>query len=147
MSSVRLLEEPSRSEVFASDTTENSTLQEGTYYPDHKVWGIVEGEHNGLFCPVYFKTPNGFVIRADGTRPCLEIMSALAMRDIQFSTDEGSRFKIDFNGDIILLDTDKWTNPNFEFGRMITHASKLAWAIKSYLWTKVNDGKPTTVRT
>lgn len=130
-------EENSPNEELSIDTTDSSTSVEAISLP--KAWSIYEGEFNGFFRPLFFELPNGFKIRTDGTHSCIKNLSALAMRDIFFSTDDGSRYFIENDGILILQDTDVWINPNFSFGDVVTHASKLAWAYSSYLLSKVED--------
>lgn len=89
---------------------------------------------------VKLTTPEGFEFQVYSPLGCIELLMALTLRDTELSFG-GSRVHIQESGDIVLVDTDKWINPDFEYGQVITKAHVLGFVLGNYVLGKLSDGR------
>ena len=98
-----------------------------------KTWTVVEGEHNGFYAPVAFIAPNGFRIELKGKRECLRALWEFTLGGRTWVVGDGSKLKLDAYGEIRVLDTDKWINPEFDYDAPVASIISLSHVILKYL--------------
>lgn len=100
-------------------------------------WRVEEFTRKLDLDSVRLVTPDGFEFQVYSPLGCIELLMALSLRDTELSFG-GSRLHIQESGELTLVDTDKWMNPNFEYGQTITKAHVLAFVLGNYVLGKLN---------
>jgi hypothetical protein len=87
---------------------------------------------------VRFKMPSGFTLEVTGMARVFDLLYALVERGT-FFTSFDTRLFMDDNGEVRVLDTDPWINPDFREPKAICTNLQLSRAALRYLEHKCKN--------
>lgn len=117
----------SQLEIYVTDILENSG------------WRIRDIDKVDVQSHVEITTPSNFTIVVDAPHGVINLLGSLVNRGDIIQPGDGSILSLNPMGDICIVDCDKWNNPGFEYGQLITNAPALAHCLVKYLKLKVGE--------